>query len=86
MRVYPVPVDLEALDEQLKDQPAYRARQVWEWLAGGAKGYDEMTNIPVETRARLEATGVPGELGGIKGGHAGHRTLSARPRNAPTPA
>jgi 23S rRNA (adenine2503-C2)-methyltransferase len=53
--VYPVPVDLTALDDQLKDQPAYRGRQVWEWVAGGAKGYDEMTNLPAALRGRLEA-------------------------------
>ena len=54
-RVYPVPVNLTTLDEQLKDQPAYRARQVWEWVAGGAKGYGEMTNLPAALRARLDA-------------------------------
>jgi 23S rRNA (adenine2503-C2)-methyltransferase len=48
-------VNLTALDEQLTDQPAYRSRQVWEWVAGGAKGYDEMTNLPAPLRARLEA-------------------------------
>ncbi|MDX6412439.1 MAG: rRNA (adenine2503-C2)-methyltransferase [Gaiellaceae bacterium] len=56
--VYPVPVDLTALDDQLKDQPAYRARQVWEWVAGGARGYDEMTNLPAALRGRLE-TKIP---------------------------
>jgi 23S rRNA (adenine2503-C2)-methyltransferase len=53
--VYPVRMNLAALDEQLKDQPAYRARQVWDWVAGGAAGYGEMTNIPAALRARLEA-------------------------------
>ena len=27
-------------------EPAYRARQVWEWAARGAAGYDAMTNVP----------------------------------------
>jgi 23S rRNA (adenine2503-C2)-methyltransferase len=51
-------VDLTALDDQLKDQPAYRARQVWEWTAGGASGYEEMTNLPATLRSRL-ASKVP---------------------------
>jgi 23S rRNA (adenine2503-C2)-methyltransferase len=44
-------MDLEAL-QHLADRP-YRARQVWEWAARGATGYDEMTNVPVSLRARL---------------------------------
>src|SRR6266508_6091809 len=52
-RVYPVRVDLPALEQQLSEQPAYRARQVWEWAARGASGYDEMTNVPAPLRARL---------------------------------
>ena len=27
-------------------EPAFRARQVWEWAARGAAGYDEMTDLP----------------------------------------
>src|SRR6266542_1864548 len=52
-RVYPVRVDLPALEQQLSEQPAYRARQVWEWAARGASGYDQMTNVPAPLRARL---------------------------------
>lgn len=36
-------------------QPAFRARQVWEWAARGARGYDEMTNVPAGLRAQLAA-------------------------------
>jgi 23S rRNA (adenine2503-C2)-methyltransferase len=36
-------------------QPAYRASQVWEWVARGASSYDEMTNLPAALRGRLEA-------------------------------
>ena len=43
-------MDLEAL--QTLDPP-FRARQVWEWAARGAKGYEEMTNLPVTLRERL---------------------------------
>ena len=46
-------VDLAALEQELRDEPAYRARQVWEWTARGAAGYEEMTNLPAALRARL---------------------------------
>ena len=41
-------MNLELLDDTLAalDQPAFRARQVWEWTARGASGYEEMTNLP----------------------------------------
>src|SRR5918997_3599103 len=50
-------VDLKLLDETLAaaGEPAFRARQVWEWTARGAASYDEMTNLPVELRERLAA-------------------------------
>jgi 23S rRNA (adenine2503-C2)-methyltransferase len=35
-------------------EPAYRARQVWEWAARGVGGYGEMTNLPVELRSKLQ--------------------------------
>jgi 23S rRNA (adenine2503-C2)-methyltransferase len=46
-------VNLELLDEALAGEPAYRARQVWEWTARGAASYDEMTNLPAGLRAAL---------------------------------
>ena len=36
-------------------EPAYRASQVWEWVARGARGYEEMTNLPAALRERLVA-------------------------------
>ena len=41
-------MDLELLDATLAErgEPAFRARQVWEWTARGARGYDEMTDLP----------------------------------------
>ncbi|MEX2106237.1 MAG: 23S rRNA (adenine(2503)-C(2))-methyltransferase RlmN [Solirubrobacterales bacterium] len=36
-------------------EPAYRASQVWEWLARGASSYEEMTNLPGTLRDRLAA-------------------------------
>ena len=48
-------MDLALLEETLRErgQPAFRARQVWEWTARGASGYDEMTNIPRALRDEL---------------------------------
>ncbi len=39
-------------------EPAYRGAQVWEWVARGARGYEEMTNLPAALRSRL-AEAVP---------------------------
>src|SRR5689334_5124576 len=36
-------------------EPAYRASQVWEWVARGARSYGEMTNLPAALRERLAA-------------------------------
>jgi 23S rRNA (adenine2503-C2)-methyltransferase len=46
-------MDLQQLTFALEGEPAYRARQVWQWTARGASGYDEMTNLPAPLRARL---------------------------------
>ena len=37
-------MDLELLDRTLSGagQPAFRARQVWQWAARGAAGYEEI--------------------------------------------
>ena len=53
-------MNLELLDDTLAalDQPPFRARQVWEWTARGASGYEEMTNLPATLRAKL-ADAVP---------------------------
>jgi len=50
-------VDLKHLEERAAElgQPAYRARQVWEWAARGASGYDAMTNVPQAVREALDA-------------------------------
>ncbi len=48
-------MDLELLDRVLstRGEPAFRSRQVWEWLARGASGYEEMTNLPAALRSAL---------------------------------
>ncbi|HZV74013.1 MAG TPA: 23S rRNA (adenine(2503)-C(2))-methyltransferase RlmN [Conexibacter sp.] len=50
-------MDLELLDRMLaaRGEPAFRARQVWEWTARGAGSYDAMTNLPVGLREALAA-------------------------------
>ncbi|HZR96979.1 MAG TPA: 23S rRNA (adenine(2503)-C(2))-methyltransferase RlmN [Gaiellaceae bacterium] len=48
-------MDLGLLEETLSGGPAYRARQVWEWAARGAPGYDAMTNLPQTLRDELAA-------------------------------
>ena len=48
-------MDLALLEQVLaaRGEPAYRARQVWEWGARGVAGYEEMTNVPARLRAAL---------------------------------
>jgi 23S rRNA (adenine2503-C2)-methyltransferase len=48
-------VDLALLDRALevRNQPRFRARQVWEWAARGAEGYGSMTNVPGPLRREL---------------------------------
>jgi 23S rRNA (adenine2503-C2)-methyltransferase len=50
-------MDLDLLDRALADrgERAFRAKQVWEWTARGAHGYEEMTNLPSALRAALAA-------------------------------
>jgi 23S rRNA (adenine2503-C2)-methyltransferase len=46
-------VNTDLLEQTLAGEPAYRARQVWEWTARGAASYAQMTNLPAGLRARL---------------------------------
>jgi 23S rRNA (adenine2503-C2)-methyltransferase len=48
-------MDLARLEETLaaRGEPAYRARQVWEWTARGASSYEEMTTLPKALRSML---------------------------------
>jgi 23S rRNA (adenine2503-C2)-methyltransferase len=50
-------VDRALLADRLRDagEPAYRSAQIWEWVSGGAGSYEEMTNLPLALRERLEA-------------------------------
>ena len=53
-------MDVQALEVRLaaSGEPAYRARQVWEWTARGVEGYEAMTNVPRAVRQVL-ADDVP---------------------------
>jgi len=53
-------MDLDLLERRVSElgEPAYRARQAWEWAARGASGYDAMTNLPLALRDVL-AEDVP---------------------------
>ena len=48
-------MDIALLESTMSDrgEPAYRTRQVWEWAARGAEGYDAMTNVPAVLREAL---------------------------------
>ncbi len=50
-------MDRELLQRTLAagGEPSYRASQVWEWVARGARSYEEMTNLPAALRGRLAA-------------------------------
>ena len=50
-------MDLELLHAYLgaRGAPPYRAEQVWQWAARGAGSYAEMSNLPRDLRAELEA-------------------------------
>ncbi|MGD0714025.1 MAG: 23S rRNA (adenine(2503)-C(2))-methyltransferase RlmN [Gaiellaceae bacterium] len=50
-------MDLQLLETALAErgQPAYRTRQVWDWAARGADGYEAMTNLPRALREELAA-------------------------------
>jgi 23S rRNA (adenine2503-C2)-methyltransferase len=51
-------VDRSLLDSTLATagELPYRASQIWEWIARGARSYGEMTNLPATLRERLAET------------------------------
>jgi 23S rRNA (adenine2503-C2)-methyltransferase len=48
-------MDLELLDKTLREhgEQRFRSRQVWSWVARGARGFDEMTDLPSGLRSSL---------------------------------
>jgi 23S rRNA (adenine2503-C2)-methyltransferase len=72
-------VDLELLEQTLATdgEPAFRARQVWQWAARGAAGYEEMTDVPAALRGEL-AEAVPfSTLQLVREAHASDGTVKA---------
>ena len=49
-------MDLVLLERVLAErgERPFRARQIWQWAARGARGYAEMTNVPAALRSALE--------------------------------
>jgi len=49
-------MDLALLERTLaaRGEPAFRARQVWEWTSRGIDSYEEMTTLPKALRAELD--------------------------------
>jgi len=49
-------MDVELLERTLAErgEPEYRSRQIWEWAARGAAGYETMSNVPASLRTELE--------------------------------
>ena len=50
-------MDFELLERTLaaRGEPGFRGRQIWQWVARGASSYEEMTNLPADLRAELQA-------------------------------
>jgi 23S rRNA (adenine2503-C2)-methyltransferase len=49
-------MDLSLLTQTLDElgEPAFRARQIWRWVAQGTPSYGAMTDLPIKLRAVLE--------------------------------
>jgi 23S rRNA (adenine2503-C2)-methyltransferase len=49
-------MDLDVLQRKLDElgQPVYRVRQIWRGAAHGARGYGDMTDLPLSLRVELE--------------------------------
>lgn len=48
-----LPDELEAAMAEI-GEPKYRAKQIFAWLARGARAFDEMTDLPLALRAKLD--------------------------------
>jgi 23S rRNA (adenine2503-C2)-methyltransferase len=72
-------VDLALLDATLAElgQPGFRLRQVWRWAAGGASGYEAMTDIPASRRTELAARVPFSTLALADEAHASDGTVKA---------
>jgi 23S rRNA (adenine2503-C2)-methyltransferase len=77
-------MDLDLLSTTLKDlgEPGYRRQQVWKWAAGGARSYQEMTNLPGSLRDALEGLVPFSTLSVEHEAHAADGTVKALLRTA----
>lgn len=48
----------EEISSSLQLKPAFRAKQVYEWIAKGVESFDQMTNIDKATREKLESSAL----------------------------
>ena len=72
-------MDLDRLDTILAaaGEPAFRAGQVWRWVAEGAAGYAAMTDVPAALRDRLTAELPFSTLELVREAHAKDGTIKA---------
>jgi 23S rRNA (adenine2503-C2)-methyltransferase len=77
-------MDLVALEDTLAErgEPRFRARQVWEWAARGAAGYEAMTNLPRALRETLSEAVPFSTLDLVTEAHARDGTIKALFRTA----
>jgi len=77
-------MDLQLLDQMLaaRGEPPFRARQVWAWTAGGASGYEQMTNLPRALREALARELPFSSLTLAQEAHASDGTVKALFRTA----
>jgi 23S rRNA (adenine2503-C2)-methyltransferase len=77
-------MDLDLLSRTLSElgQPTYRLRQIWEWTAGGAASYEEMTNLPRGLRDTLTESVPFSTLTVDHEAHASDGTIKALMRTA----
>ncbi len=70
-------MDRDLLATTLVDagEPAFRAKQVWEWVARGARSYEEMSNLPAALRERLDAEVPISTLSGRTEAHSDDGTV-----------
>ena len=48
----------EEISSSLQLKPAFRAEQVYEWIAKGVESFDQMTNIDKATREKLDSSAL----------------------------
>ena len=77
-------MDLALLDSDARrlGEPRFRAKQVWEWAARGAAGYEAMTDLPAALRAQLAGAGPVLDADARA---RGARRATARSRRCSTP-